>query len=142
MEIIPENILSKMEPADRAKLPKQIRLTAAECSANNDRKRELTMHAEFARWLTLRKKVISYIQANPTKRSTIQKGHPDFTILYMNRCLMIEFKVPPNRLTPEQIERFSELSAAGNETIVCTSAGDAIQLVIERFNFPPGWNAE
>src|ERR1700756_1709828 len=138
MNVIPDNILSKMEPAERAKLPKHIRLTAAECKAKNERKLELAMHDEFSRWLTLRKKFVSFIHANPTKRSTIQKGHPDFTILSLNRSIMIEFKVPPNGLTADQMERFGELEAAGNTVIVCTSAGAAIQLVIKRFDFPPG----
>ena len=139
MKPIPENILKIMEPADRAKLPEKVRLTAVERNAKAERELERDMHNEFSRWLTLRQKFVSFIHADPTKRSTIQKGHPDFTILSMNRSIMIEFKVPPNSLTPDQIERFRDLTFAGNDVMVCTSAGDAIQLVIERFDFPALW---
>jgi len=139
MDVIPEHILSKIDPVDRAKLPKKIRSTAAETNARNEQQLELDMHNEFSRWLTLRKKFVSFIHANPAKRSTIQKGHPDYTVISRNRCLMIEFKVPPNSLSPDQLDRFAELAVAGNDIMVCTSAGDAIHLVIEHFDLPSRW---
>ena len=139
MNIIPENILNKMAPADRAKLAKEIRFTKTERALKATVELERDIHNEFSKWLRLRKKFFSFIHADPSKRSTIYKGHPDFTIISRNRALMVEFKVPPNSLTADQLEVFTELSEAGNDIIVCTTAGEAIHLVLERFEMPPSW---
>jgi len=136
MNVIPENILSKMNPADRAQLSKEVRLTAAERQTAGEHRLEMEMHNGFAGWLTLRKQFFSFVHANPSRKSTIKKGWPDFTVLYQGRGLLIEFKVPPNSLTKEQKDVFHELSVAGNQIYICTTLGDAIHLTIEYFNLP------
>jgi hypothetical protein len=139
MNVIPENILTKMEPADRAKLPKELRLTANERQTVAVNKLEREMHNGFSNWLNLRKRFFSFVHTNPVRKSTIRKGWPDFTVLHRGRALLIEFKVPPNSLTAEQKDVFQELSVAGNQIYVCTTLEDAIHLTIEHFNLPPEW---
>ena len=139
MKVIEENILKIMDPADRAKLPKSVRLTAAERQSAGEFRLEKEMHNGFSSWLNLRKQFFSFVHANPAQRSTIRKGWPDFTILHQGRGLLVEFKVPPNSLTKEQKDVFHELSIAGNQIFVCTTLADAIHLTIEHFNLPPTW---
>lgn len=135
-EEVGDNIISKV--ADRSQLPVRLRKTAIEKRARTDRLLEWEMHDEFSGWLYMRKRLISKIHANPRKKSTIEEGHPDYTLMRQNRCLMIELKVPPNGLTESQITRFAELNDAGNEVFVCTTLADAIALTLEYFGLKPG----
>jgi hypothetical protein len=139
MKVIEENILKVMDPADRAKLPRRVRLTAAERQTAAEHKLEKEMHNGFAGWLRLHKKIFSFNHADPSRPSTMRKGWPDFSIHRNNQTLLIEFKVPPNGLTKDQFFVFSELHETGNDVIVCTTLEDAIHLTIERFNLPPEW---
>ena len=139
MNVIPENILTRMDPGDRAKLPKEVRSTAAERQTVAVSRLEREMHNGFSSWLNLRKQFFGFVHTNPVRKSTIKKGFPDFTVLHHGRVLLIEFKVPPNGLTPDQKDVFHELSVSGNQIYVCTTLEDAIHLTIEYFNLPPGW---
>lgn len=131
-----DNVISKV--ADRKQLPVKLRTTAADRRVKADSKLERQMHNQFSGWLYMRKKLVSKIHPDPTRKSTIEEGHPDYTLLCNNRCLMIEFKVPPNGVSNVQAERFAELNEAGNLVYVCTTLADAIELTLETFGLQPG----
>lgn len=137
-----------MDPKDRVQLPKKIRATTSERKTQTEVKFERNMHNEFAGYLRLRKHVFGFVHANPSKRSTIAKGWPDFTVLCKvilgpplrprTAVCLIEFKTPGGRLSPDQVERFNELATAGIDLFICTSVGDAIDQLIEYFELSPG----
>src|SRR5215475_325073 len=132
MNIIPQSIIDKMDPTDRASLPlpKKAKLTTSERRSLSETALERDMHNEFINYLRLRNRVFAYVHADPTRRSTIQKGHPDFTVFCKSidpagkpktyACLL-EFKVPGGRLSEAQINRCGELSKAGIDVYVVTS---------------------
>jgi hypothetical protein len=45
-------------------------------------------------------------------------------------ALYIEMKVKPNKPSPEQIQLIAELNAVGNYAVVCWSADEAIQTLL------------
>src|SRR5215510_13770039 len=116
-----QRIVDRMIPEDRKQLPKQIRLTSSERQAKNEAENERKMHNQFSDYLRLRKQVFQFVHANPTKRSTIKRGWPDYTVIckIMARlrprpvACLIEFKVPGGKLSPDQIQCFNELEVAG-----------------------------
>src|SRR5678816_747664 len=89
-----------------------------------------TLHAPFIEWL--RDKGLHYVNPDPTRKSTIQKGHPDFTVLLsQNRNVLIEFKLKGKSLSADQKKRISSLAFAGIYTHVCTDLATAKTIVLE-----------
>lgn len=86
----------------------------------------LDIHKPFIDWLRATR--VPFINARPDRESTIAEGHPDFTLLARNHCLMIEMKTEKGRLRPEQARRIAELEAAGNIVHVVRDVGVAIEL--------------
>jgi len=78
--------------------------------------------------------------SDPTRKSSIRTGYPDFLCVRDGRAIGIEFKVPPNKLSPVQEQRFADLRAHGTQVHVCeeTSEGaaytKATRIVSEFFN--------
>jgi hypothetical protein len=128
-DCLPEHFLEKLFPEDRKKLGQQ---SAAEAQARYERREERIMHCDFANWLGLRQ--ITYVEAAMHKRSTIQEGHPDFTILFDNRNLMVEFKIEGGRLSPVQLKRIEQLRRSGNKVVVCHSVVDAMKATKAHFD--------
>lgn len=87
------------------------------------------MHEKYSDWLNLRG--LKKIHASMNKASTIEVGHPDFTIL--RETFMVEFKVPGMRLSEVQEKRIRELRDAGNKIVVCHSFEEAIEATKEHF---------
>jgi hypothetical protein len=135
LEEVGDNIISKV--ADRSQLPKAIRLTSSEKAYQEQRRREIAMHNEFSGWLNMRRRIFSVIHADPARKSTIRKGWPDYTVLRGGRALCIEFKVPPNGLTSDQLDVFSELLTTGIDVYVCANVSDAIRITMEIFQIIP-----
>ena len=133
-----------MDPRDRAQYPKKIRLTTSERKAAEDETRETQKHDDFISFLRRHKRMFAYVHANTSKRSTIRRGWPDFTVLCkvalghrLKACAcLIEFKNPGARLSRDQVEVFNELSSAGIDVFVCTTHKDAIAQVFEYFELP------
>lgn len=84
------------------------------------------IHAPFITWL--REQRIPYINPRSDRESTIAEGHPDFTLLYGNRVLLIEMKEEKGKLSAKQERRIAELEAAGCKVHVVRGAGVAIEL--------------
>jgi len=133
-----------MDSKDRAHYPKQIRLTSSERRAKEDETRETQKHNDFIAFLHRHKRVFGYVHANPSKRSRIRPGWPDFTVICKvtlgqatkNAACLIEFKNPSGRLSKDQVNCFNELSNAGIDVFICTTHKDAIEQVLEYFELP------
>jgi hypothetical protein len=82
------------------------------------------LHQPFIAYL--RKQGIPYIYHRSDRRSGINKGHPDFTLLWCGHAFLIEFKTLGGKLSIDQLERIEELSRAGTRTRLCTSLSEAI----------------
>jgi hypothetical protein len=127
---LPEHFLEKLFPEERKRLGQK---TNAEAQAVYERREERTMHAHFANWLGLRQ--ITFVESAMHKRSTIQEGHPDFTILFNNFNLCIEFKVKGGHgLSEVQKKRIDELRRCGNKVVVCYSLEEAILVTKQHFD--------
>jgi hypothetical protein len=68
------------------------------------------------------------------RKATNTKGKPDFEI-YGPRGLTchVEFKVPPNKLRPEQEQFIASLRASGHAALVTSELRFAIDLVKREF---------
>jgi len=67
------------------------------------------------------------------KRAGLKKGVPDICVPVPRgkyAALYIEMKVKPNKPSPEQIQLIAELNAVGNYAVVCWSADEAIQTLL------------
>lgn len=86
-----------------------------------------TLHEPFASYLL--REGIPYVRARSDVKSTIQEGHPDFTLLHSNHCLLIEFKDKESgRLSTKQEERIAALEGAGCMVHVVRELAHAIEL--------------
>jgi hypothetical protein len=83
------------------------------------------IHYPFIAWL--KKMGIPYHRQHDGKRSTGQKGDPDFLVTWCSHCVYIECKVPGNALSPDQEERRKFLQRAGNKVVVAYSLDDCIE---------------
>lgn len=128
--VIPENILSKMVPADRKKYGKAGR-TQMEIAQQQYIQSERKIHSEFVAFL--RRHELPYVHSDPTKKSSIQPGHPDFQVTRDLRSIYIEFKMADGRLSQVQQDYIEFLRRNGNlvHVIVETAPGSALKAASE-----------
>jgi hypothetical protein len=130
MGIRPEQLSDQqwklVAPAQRKRYGKTAR-TFAEIDAATERKNERADHDQFINYCNL--KGISYIHANPTRKSTIRVGWPDFSLFFCGRVAFIEFKGLGRQLTHEQDAIRRELEANGFFYFVAHSLSEAIDAV-------------
>ena len=126
--ILPEHILNKIDPAQRAKLG-PAGLTAAEANAQATSKLERAEQRIFANWLLLQEQagLLSYDWADLHRRTTARRGMPDFKIYRQGRVLFAEMKVNRATLSLAQREQHIRLERAGNEIVLWDSADTAIR---------------
>lgn len=123
---LPESFRRCMEPETR----KQTKLfTNEEIAEKVATGQELEAHEQFRQWCNM--KEIPYVYCNPTRKATIAKGHPDFTLLYGGWACCIEFKTHTGKLSEDQHNRIAELEKAGVPVKVCTSLKAAINYALE-----------
>ena len=56
------------------------------------------------------------------RRSSIGVGLPDFLCVKGGQCIAIEFKIYPNKLSPEQWLKINELRLGGTRVEICTES--------------------
>lgn len=98
--------------------------TVEEASEKLSRKLERDMHDQFSAWCKLNG--ILVVHARTDRKSTIRKGWPDFTLLYQGSVICIEFKLPGEKLTEEQVECAKEIAANETWVEVCYSFEEAV----------------
>src|ERR1700752_2080504 len=100
------NIVACMAPLEQAKVLASERRAIARC--------ELDEQKQFAAILRKLKKqgALHYVWPGGDKRSTIQIGHPDFSIWFpRGQTALLEFKLPGGKFSPEQ-EQPDQISCA------------------------------
>jgi hypothetical protein len=108
--------LQMMPNAERKKLGKRA-VTAAEALHVETSRLERKIHDQFTGFCD--RYGIDPWHSNPTRKSSIRAGYPDFLCVKNSRAVGIEFKIPPNKLSAVQEARFAECRAHGNEVHVC-----------------------
>lgn len=83
------------------------------------------IHNPFKAWLNAR--WIPFRYDRPDKKTRTTRGEPDFLITWMGRCLHIEAKIPPNKLSPAQEARIAFIRKSGNRVEVCHSVEECIE---------------
>ena len=127
MTVLPDNILKLMRKEDRPK--GNSGKTRKECEHAYSYKLEKDEHKTFSQWLNL--KEIPFIHAQNHKKSTIEIGWPDYTIIYNGCSMCIEFKVKGNKPSEDQLRVFEKLESTGTSVHVCENASEAILHVRE-----------
>jgi hypothetical protein len=119
------NIVACMALAEQAKV------LARERKA--ELRRELDEQKQFAGILRKLKKQgeqLHYVWPRGDKRSTIQIGHPDFSIWLPNgRTALFEFKLSSGRFSLEQEETIALLRNLGHHVCIVASALEAERIV-------------
>jgi hypothetical protein len=118
------NIVACMAPTEQAKV------LAAEHRAIA--RREVDEQKHFAAILRKLKLAgnLHYVWPRGDKRSTIQIGHPDFSIwLPSGRTALFEFKLAGGRTSQEQEQTIELLRSLGHHVCVVGSAWQAEQVV-------------
>ena len=95
-------------------------------------KLEKSMHEQFAAWLRINERFFQHFRMD--KRPTVMPGWPDFQVFgEWPRTFFVEFKVPGNKPSAEQVEVMGVLSRLGFACKVCHSAEEAILFAKEQF---------
>jgi hypothetical protein len=129
--ILPDHVLSKMSKEDRDKLGRA-GMTYAEGAAKYESRLERHRHGVFSQFLHL--KGYEHLHANPTKRSTIEPGWPDYSLFPPHaQVFFIEFKTEEGTLSEDQKRVIARLRGKGYEVFVLTDVREAIKLTDERF---------
>ena len=106
--------------------------TFAEAETQRQERCELAMHDQF--WSFLRRNGFEDVEySDPHRKTRAPKGRPDFLICRDSSRLGIEFKLPGNKLSPEQETFFQMAERQGNLCLVCFSYREAINAVIVFF---------
>jgi len=119
--LLPENIRRCMPKEDRKATGA---LTLVDVFDKESRKLEIEIHNKFMDWCRLNE--ISFIHSRTDRKSTIQEGHPDFTLLNDGRGCCIEFKVPGGKLSDKQAEVIAVLTKRGVHCLVTSDLAAAI----------------
>jgi hypothetical protein len=118
------NIVACMAPAEQAKV------LARERKA--ELRRELDEQKQFAGWLRRLKTrgALHYVWPRGDKRSTIQIGHPDFSVWLDNgRTAFFEFKLPNGTLTPEQKQTIDLLHSLDHQVWIVADSSAAERII-------------
>ena len=118
------NIVACMEPAEQAKALAAERRAIA--------RNEIVEQKKFAGWLRRERTAgrLYFLWPRSDKATTIQVGHPDFTIWLPNgRTLLMEFKAPGGTRSPAQEDAAALLAHLGHPVLLIYSAEQAQDVV-------------
>lgn len=126
--MIPPNILRLMSPEDQERELAAQRKAEARFIAKCEKTEQLL----FLKYLKEQRKIgrLYYINPQSNKASTIQPGHPDFTIWGKAQPpLLIEMKVQGGKLSEDQVNAIGELERLEHPVHVCWNHLQAENLV-------------
>ena len=119
------NIVARMSVAEQAKVLASGRRAIA--------RRELDEQKTFAGILRKLKRAgqLHYVWPRGDKRSTIQIGHPDFSVwLPHSGTAFFEFKAESGRFSTEQTQAIELLKSLGHLVLIVATAREAERFVI------------
>lgn len=123
---LPDNILKRMDPTDRAALGKA-GVTTDEALAAAEAKHERELQKQLAQLLDLRD--IVFATPRMDKRSTLKVGWPDFTFVIGGKPCAWEAKIRDNKLTSEQQELHTKMRLNGWTVQVIRNVNEAIEFL-------------
>jgi hypothetical protein len=126
--VLPENIVRRMSKEDREKYGVK---TNEEVDAEVEIKLERDLHNKFISFL--KRHSLGYYHADPSRKSTVASGLPDFGVFRGSRIIFIEFKIGKNTLSEVQKNRICVMLLDNNTVCVCNGYAEAIRLVSEFF---------
>src|SRR5690348_16200205 len=88
---------------------------------------ESQIHNQFVAWL--RKHEIPYLRHRMDRKSGIQTGWPDFTVLWMSRVVCIEIKTSKGRVSNQQHRVIDFIRRTGNRVEICRSCEECVEAV-------------
>jgi hypothetical protein len=124
MTAIPENILKRMSPADRAKLGKAGR-TMSEAFAVSEARSEKELQTQVAQWLSLRG--YWFARSRMDKRTGNTLGCPDFLVAVNGRFVAIECKSATGKLSADQEAARESLQKNGAVYILARKLTDVTE---------------
>lgn len=86
-----------------------------------------TIHRPLMKWLD--DSGIPYVRARSDRESTIQLGHPDFSIFKNGGVLFIEAKGKDTPISQDQKDRIELLTKAGNVVVIARSLASAVEAI-------------
>lgn len=98
-----------------------------EFSTKHDRMTERQISDGFCAFL--RKEELSFVRARTDKKSGIQEGWPDVTVIHCGRAFLCELKTQAGQLSKKQIECHTELRKNGTLVTVARSVEEAVSAV-------------
>jgi hypothetical protein len=125
---LPDRVKNKIAGRPRHKAWR----TFAEAEDERVFRLELELHNQYRAFLN-RNGFEDVQYSNPHKRTTVKAGTPDFLVTRNSRRLAIEFKIPPNKLSPAQETFFAMAERQANRCAVCYDLASAIRITVEFF---------
>lgn len=123
---IPEHILSKMNPEDRAPMGKA-GLTQAELDVRTNARNEKELQAQVENLLRLRD--IFFVRSRMDRPTTTRRGTADFVLAYRSVPVALECKVGANVQTEEQKRVEFQMRANGWFYIIVRHIDDVIAVL-------------
>jgi hypothetical protein len=122
--VLPNNILMRLRPEDRAKLGKA-GMTAEEAEAAFVAKNESELQSIIQ--TTLQRHGIFVIRNRMDKRPTVAVGVPDLLFSINGQAVAWEVKMPGRKPTQEQVEAMDWMKRNGWEVSVIRSYDEALK---------------
>lgn len=126
MKTLPENILRRMSPEDRAPLGKGFKTSAEArevCDARSEKELQRLCEA-YARQHS-----IPFFRQRMDRKSNMPIGTPDAFICLRGAFLAVEFKVGTNGLTPEQSACLMDIQKNGGRIYVIRKFEDFVSVL-------------
>lgn len=78
----------------------------------------------------LRKEGLCFIRARTDRKSGIQEGWPDISVIYCGRAWLCELKTTAGKLSKKQVECHAQLRKNGTPVTVARSVEEAVSAVL------------
>lgn len=126
---LPENIRKCMSKESRKAMKAP---TAEEVSEKAARGEELELHKQLEAWCRIYD--VQIVHSRTDRKSTIEAGWPDFTLLKDGYGCCIECKAEGGKLSPDQEKKLKDLDKSNVPTLVTASLADAIRFARANLN--------
>ena len=120
--ILPNHILEKMNPNDRASLGKAGR-TKAECKEQAEAKSEKQIQGQIEG--LLRRNNVWFVRQRMDKKTSQRCGVPDFLLCVRGRFVAWEVKCGLGKTRPEQDKELEMIRLSGGRALVIRSYDEA-----------------
>ena len=135
--ILPEHILAKMSPRDRAEISRaagsaNAGRTALECCEIKANRREKEAQKEISQFLRI--SGIEFICPPMNRKSALPEGWPDFTFARNGVAMALEVKTNGNTARTSQKTRHDAMRANGWQVWIVSGAEDVKRIFREMDN--------